>query len=318
MMNEELARRRAIRVLAILCGACSLAVVVLSSYLRLAAAGLGCADWPACYGAQLVESVQPLSYGLPRLLHRIVASLDLVLACLLVWRCRKPYPIQPVARQAGRLLALILFLAALGFFSSDPRRAFVSFLNIVGGLALVVLSWRVVAASVLISPEPEGGGHVQSVSRRAIGVALAVLGLAVVLGAWVGATYSAVACLSLPVCDGVWWPGVGGWSALNPSMTLASAAPAGDPGGVGLNLLHRGFALLASVSIGGLAFYGLRREPVRRTAILVLLFLTLVVGSGGSAVKSGLDLWLVVAHGTAAALLLTAVSAMVSRYRVVR
>lgn len=319
-MNGDLSRWQTIRVLALLCGVCSLAVVALSAYLRLDAAGLGCASWPACYGNLLANQTQPVQYGLPRLLHRIVASLDLVLACLLVWRSLKPYPLQPVARQAVLLLALILVLAVLGFFSSDPRRALIGFLNIVGGLALVVFSWRVVvAATPAPTPlSPLGADRAQLVSGSVLGLGFAALMLTVVLGAWIGATYSATACLSLPVCNGVWWPAVGAWSALNPLITLTSAPLPSDAGGVGLHLLHRGFALLACLGVGVFALSGLRHASTRRTAILVLLFLILAAGLGGAAVRSGLDLWLVVGHGVAAALLLAAVSDMIYRYRVTR
>lgn len=318
-MNGGISRWKTIRVLALLCGVCSLAVVILSAYLRLDAAGLGCASWPACYGNLLANPAQPIQYGLPRLLHRIVASLDLVLACLLVWRCLKPQPLQPVARHAVLLLVLILVLALLGFFSADPRRALIGFLNIGGGLALVVFSWRAVAAATPTTISLGAGmDQVQPALSWVLGLGFAALMLTAGLGAWIGATYSATACLTLPVCNGVWWPAVGGWSAFNPLMHLVSAPLSGDAGGVGLHLLHRGFALLACLGVGTFALFGLRYDSTRRAATLVLLFLVLAAGLGGAAVSSGLDLWLVVGHGVAAALLLAAVSDMIHRCRITR
>lgn len=315
-MTDDLTRWRTIRVLALLCGACSLAVVVLSAYLRLDAAGLGCVDWPACYGSLLANPVPPMSYGVPRLMHRIVASLDLVLACLLVWRCTRPYPMRPVAHRAVLLLVLILALAVLGFFSADPRRALIGFLNIVGGLVLVVFSWRVVVAATpgfLGADQVQPVESAQSVSSYVLGVGILALMLTVALGAWIGATYSAVTCLSVPACNGVWWPQAEGWSVFDPLVTLASARPPGDAGGIGLHLLHRGFALLACLCLGTFALFRLRHDSARRTAIPVLLLLILAVGLGGAAVSSGLDLWLVVGHGLAAALLLAAAGGMMRR-----
>lgn len=312
-MSDDHARRKTIRILAILCGICSLAVVALSAYLRLDAAGLGCANWPACYGSLLASPLLPLQYGSPRLLHRLVASLDLVLACFLLWRCMRPYSIQPATRHAMALLLLILLLAALGFFSADPRRALVGFLNIIGGMALVVFSWRVAVASALA---PSGAEAQQPVSSGLFIVAGVTLALTVALGGWLGATYSAAACLSLPACNGVWWPQAAGWAALNPFVTLSSAPPPGDPGAVGLHLLHRALALVACLATGALAVSALSYRSVRGTAILALLLLVLVAGLGGAAVSSGLSLWLVVGHGIAATLLLAAVADLSSRYRI--
>jgi heme A synthase len=74
-------RLRTIRATALLLTVLSLMVVLLSAYLRLDGAGLGCADWPACYGRLLASEPGELHFGVVRLLHRAVASISLLLAC---------------------------------------------------------------------------------------------------------------------------------------------------------------------------------------------------------------------------------------------
>lgn len=142
---------------------------------------------------------------------------------------------------------------------------------------------------------------------------LGALSLTVMLGAWLGASYAALACTSIPGCDGVWWPAAAGLSALNPFLRQVAAPPTGDAGGVMLHLLHRYLALATFLILGSAALQLLRNEARRKTAaaILALLILELVVG--GLTVLSGLSLWLVLAHGLIAAALLVSVATLLRR-----
>ncbi|HEX5802623.1 MAG TPA: COX15/CtaA family protein [Azospira sp.] len=302
-MNGELRRLGRIRGLALVIGALSLVVVAVSAYLRLDAAGLGCADWPACYGGILAGDPTPLHYGFARLLHRLAASAALVLTCVLVWQCLRPRAVD-AARPALLLLGLMLALSALGFFSADPRRALVGFLNIVGGLGLVSFSWRVVLAATPAATRP-----VRLAPTPLFRLAIAVLSLTVLLGAWLGATYSALACPSLPGCAGSSTALAEGWSALNPLLVLRAAALPGAPDGVLLHLLHRGLALLTVLLLGGAMLAELATAG-RRLAASVLALLLAVTALGVAAIASGLDLWLVIVHGVVAALLLAAVATL--------
>jgi cytochrome c oxidase assembly protein subunit 15 len=311
-MNPDFGRLRAIRALALIIGALSLVVVAVSAYLRLDAAGLGCADWPACYGRLLAEAPLPLHYGFSRLLHRLAASAALILTCVLVWRCLRPQPVLPAARHAILLLLLMLGLSALGFFSADPRRALVGFLNIVGGLGLVTFSWRVAMAA---GAPPTSGQNERVEQALLLRVGVTVLSITVMLGAWIGASYSATACLDLPVCGGSALLSAEAWNVLNPFVKLAAAGSPGDAGGMLLHLLHRDFALIVLLTLGWSAVANLRQATTRPSARAVLGLLLVVVGFGLAAVQSNLSLWLVVGHGVVAALLLAAVAALLRHPR---
>jgi cytochrome c oxidase assembly protein subunit 15 len=234
----------------------------------------------------------------------------LVLTCVLVWRCLRPQPVQPAARYAVLLLMLMLCLSALGFFSADPRLALVGFLNIVGGLGLVSFSWRVVMAAA-----PSSFRRVAEYAPHGplLSAGLIVLTMTVLLGAWIGATYSAAACPTVPFCDGGGPAAVQGWAVLNPLVKLSSAPMPGDVAAATLHLLHRGLALLAVVVLGAAAVSSMRYRATRCSARAVLFLLVVVIALGISAVLSGLSLWLVVAHGAVAAMLLAAVAALLRR-----
>lgn len=286
----------------------SVMVVLVSAYIRLDGAGLGCADWPACYAQLLASEPQAPQYGFVRLLHRVTATVALLLACFLVWHCLRPQPIQPAARHAVLLLLLMLVLSALGIWSSDPRLPLVNFLNIMGGFGLVTFAWRVVLAS---GPAP----RLEALSSPGVLLRLGVatLSVTVMLGAWIGASYAAASCVSVPHCGGVWWPPTEGWSALNPLVKLAGAASSGDAGGVTLHLLHRYSALATLLLLGSAGLQALAHDVTRRAAQAVLLLLAAEIVLGVTTVVSGFSLVLAVSHGMCAAGLLVAVVTLLRR-----
>lgn len=261
-------------------------VVAVSATLRLSGAGLGCADWPGCYGA-ILAGVPHAPWEGVRLVHRIVATLALLAGILLTWRCWRPQPLQPAARYATLLLALMLFLSLVGVWSADPRMAVVNFINLVGGLGLVTFSWRVAITSEPSQWVVRGSGGL--ICRLALGA----LTLTVLLGGLIGARYAAPACGTLPDCGGVWWPASQGWAVLlHPFATLAGPAEPGEAGGVALHLLHRYAALLAFSLLVVVALRLWSVPRARNAALAVLTLLVLESGIGVLTVISGFSLWL--------------------------
>ena len=299
-MEARAARLRKIRNLALLLTALSFLILLVSAYIRLNGAGLGCSPWPQCYGQLLVDG--PFRHSdAARILHRVVASSALLLGFVLVWQCQRPQPIEPPARYATALLALMILLTFVGIWSADPHRAWAAFINILGGAGLVLLSWRTaLAAGTQQAPAP----HRRPAALLHAG--LGTLALTMALGALIGARYAATACPFLPGCIDASWPAPAGWSALNPFTRVAVAASMGDDGGVALHLLHRYCAVATLLLLG---FGGLRAlaQPATRQSAAVLLALLLVqFALGVLTVLSGLSLHLAIAHSVCAAALLAA------------
>lgn len=298
-------RRRRLRLLGILLTLLSLAVVAVSAYLRLASADLGCAPWPECYAGFLAAgSYAPPAAG--RLVHRVVATSALLLAIYACWQALRPRRLEPVARQALLLLGLMLFLSVVGIWSNDPRRVLVNFVNLVGGLGLVSMSWRIVLAAQ---------AETKAEARRTdplCGAGLAALTVTVLLGALIGARYAATVCSTLPDCGGAWLPAAGGLTALNPLTVLTGPAPAGDGGGVALHLLHRFGAVATLLLLGAAALRRCRDGGSHSAAMAVLALLGAEVLLGVLTVATGYHLWLAIGHNACAAALLAAAAQMAS------
>lgn len=297
-METHSDRLSRIRSLALLLTALSFLVIFVSAYIRLSGAGLDCAGWPECYGQLLVGGPHPHT-GAVRILHRLVASTELLLGFYIVWRCLRPTSLQPVAGYATALLALMIVLTFVGVWSSDPHRIWASFFNMLGGLGLVSLSWRTVLAAEAGPAARQG-----SVTGLMLRAGLALLAASIALGALIGARYAAISCTSAPSCDGVWWPAAEGWAALNPFAAVAVSALPGDAGGVTLHLLHRYCALLALIVMGLVAWQALATDVTRKSGTWLLILLLIEFALGSLTVLSGFSLWLAIGHSVCAAALL--------------
>lgn len=263
-------------------------------------AGLGCADWPACYGQILAGGPHPHT-GDVRILHRVTAALALALAFLTLSECLRPTPIQPAARHAAQLLALMILLTFIGLWSTDPHRVWTTFLNILGGLGLVSLSWV-----LFLAARPEASPATPARPALLPRAGRAALVLASALGALIGARYAAISCASTPACAGVWWPAAEGLSALNPFVMVAVAPSPGDAGGVLLHLLHRYCAVAALLVLGLAGWRALAGDATRTAGRWLLVLLVIEFALGSLTVASGFSLWLAIGHSVCAAALLAA------------
>jgi len=298
MKDNRTLRLKRIRILAWVLTALSLVILLASAYIRLGGAGLGCGQWPDCYG-EILAGMQNLHTEGARILHRSAASLALVLGFVLAWQSQRPSPIQPPARYAALLLALMILLTFIGLFSATPQRAWASFTNILGGAGLVLLSWRTALSA--------GTNPPQSPSGRPAALLHAGLGLLVVtmaLGALIGARYAATACPTLPGCSDQYWPAAAGWNALDPFVTIVTVAALGDEGGVALHLLHRYCALATLLLLGAGGVRALAQPASRASAAVMLVLLLTQVSLGILTVASGFSLGLAMAHGICATVLL--------------
>ena len=299
---------RTFHILVLLTFALMTVIVLLSAYMRLSAAGLGCTDWPNCYGRALA-GLAPHRPEWLNTTHRIAAS-SMGLAALgiatLAWHRRRTAPGDfPLALA---LLGLTGFLAVLGRWTHDARLPAVALGNLLGGLGMLVLLWRL---HLGYAPQPA----IPSRLRGWVLPGLALLVAQTTLGGMVSTNFAASSCASLPGCEG--WLQHASLAAFN-LFNILEVAQGGNfaPGAVRqtLHMTHRFFALLVFCY---LAWLGIRllREDLQRSGILLIATLVLQIALGVGSVAYGLPLFLVLLHTATAAFLMLILASLNHRLR---
>ena len=306
-------------------------VVVLGAWVRLTGAGLGCPDWPGCYGRMVIgpdgaglgEAVEGTAVdggkAWREMVHRYFAgALGLAILALAVVavrnRRRGPGAGGPLVLPVA-LVALVAFQAALGAWTVTLRlQPAVVVAHLLGGMAILGLLWR-----LFLGPLAPTGGSRTGWMRRAAAIGLAVLVVQIALGGWTSANYAALACPDFPTCHGSWWPD--GDYAAGFRLWQEPASDSGFEGGaltvearIAVHVVHRIGALVTVLYLGGLCAAALwRGRPDRGLAAATLSVLGLLVvqaALGVSNVWLGLPLGVAVAHNASAALLLLALVTM--------
>jgi cytochrome c oxidase assembly protein subunit 15 len=297
-------------------------VVVVGAYVRLEDAGLGCPDWPGCYGQligvpaqdhELARAKQDFDRAVDvgraqkEMFHRYIAGtlglLILAIAILAWWR-RAVIGLSPLLPTA--LVVLVALQAALGKWTVTMLlKPVIVTLHLLGGMAtLGLLAWLAARQLPLTAPAAE--------SRRLrpwAGLALAVLIIQIALGGWVSANYAALACVDFPTCGGEWLPQMQFAHAFHLMRGLgvtAAGTPLSGEALIAIQWMHRLGALLTLLVVGAVALLALRSPGFRIHGLALLALLAVQLGLGIANVLLRLPLALAAAHNAGAALLLVA------------
>lgn len=289
-----------------------LALVSVSAYLRLENSGIGCPDWPACYGLigdqaetaptvgstyerLAIEAQEPLSWATP--VHRLVASVLglLVLGmALLSLRARKQ------RLMSFTLLGLTVFLAWLGIYSGGLHSPAVVMGNLGGGFTMLgLLGWMVFREA---KPRANASPYV----RRWVAAALVLLCIQIALGGLTSANFAASACQTLPDCHGSWLPGNDLWTAfdLTRQHEISSTGIAiGGAERADIQKLHRLVAIVTAFTALFAGFLALRAK-LTGAALAILILVAAECCIGVAAILAGLPIGIAVAHNWLAAILL--------------
>lgn len=207
-------------------GVLAVVVIMLGAWTRLEHAGLGCPDWPGCYGfltvpqsetsiaianARFPETPVDVAKGWPEMIHRYAAgTLGLVvfgLALAAVRHRRQAVPIRLPLFIAG----FIVLQGAFGMWTVTLKLwPQVVALHLLGGFTtlslLMLLSLRLRKLTRRDSPAVAALPSALIRLRPWLYGGLLLVVLQIALGAWTAANYAAVACTDLPTCQGQWWP----------------------------------------------------------------------------------------------------------------
>ena len=273
-------------------------VVVVGAYVRLSDAGLGCPDWPLCYGKPIPD--EPDAKQWKEMTHRWLAgTLGLLLFALLflAWRTRQSPGL------ASAIAGLVVFQAALGMWTVTLllKPAIVT-AHLLGGMTLLALVVWFFLERRTYAAEP---------SARALRVpavlALATVALQIMLGGWVSANYAALACPDLPLCLGQAVPPMDFANAFHVVRELGRTQDGELLPQAALTAIHwshRMFALVVVVLVGWAA--GRAYKLYKSLGVMVGALLMLQFSLGIANVAFSLPLALAAAHNAGAAALLAA------------
>ncbi|QXI22958.1 COX15/CtaA family protein [Pseudomonas iranensis] len=301
----------------------ALIVVLLGAYTRLTHAGLGCPDWPGCYGfISVPESEAQLAHaelhfpdapveahkGWNEMIHRYFAgTLGLLISVLAgrAWANRR-HPGQPVKLPLF-LLAVVIAQAAFGMWTVTLKLwPQVVTGHLLGGFATLSLLFLLTLRLSGVLPALTVPKRLQYWATAGL---LLVIGQ-IALGGWVSSNYAAVACIDFPTCHGQWLPPADFANGFHLTQHIGPNYLGGQldsDARTAIHLTHRIGALLVTVVLLGLAWQ-LKAVGMTRLAGLLLIALAAQITLGISNVLFHLPLPVAVAHNAGgAALLLTLV-----------
>lgn len=303
----------------------TLDLVMFGSFTRLTDSGLGCPDWPGCYGtaspfiahAQIraAETLMPsgpvtMAKAWIEMIHRYVAMAlgVLIITQLLIAVMRRRELRVPILWPAG-LLALICVQGAFGAWTVTLKLqpAIVTVHLLLGVILLGALGWFAATQTPQPGPATPAAGRYGAAAT----LGLLLLFAQIALGGWVSTNYAVLACPDFPLCNGQWVPpmdfrqGFHLWRALGQGsdgeMITADAL-------VAIHWTHRVFAVLVLVYLAWLGMALRRFAPLRRPAHVLLVMLVIQFLTGLSNIVLQWPLLNAVAHnGGAAIMLLTLV-----------
>lgn len=314
----------------------ALVVVVLGAYVRLSHAGLGCPDWPGCYGhiigvPESTSEIDNANQAYPErsvesgkawkeVIHRYFAGalgLLILLLAVLAIKNRKD-PQQPVWLPII-LVGLVIFQALLGMWTVTLLlKPLIVMMHLLGGLTIVACLWWLVLRSSTLQTS-NGGKKLTPILM----LGLVLLIGQIVLGGWTSTNYAALACADFPTCQGEWWPetdfkeGFVFWRGLGQNYEFGVLD---NPARTAIHLSHRMFAIVVAVFWVTLLLKIIIRarqsSNMRQLATIALVFLCAQIALGISNIVMQLPISIAVMHNGGAALLLLSVVTLIYYSRV--
>jgi cytochrome c oxidase assembly protein subunit 15 len=277
-------------------------LVMFGAFTRLTDSGLGCPDWPGCYGqstpaaahadiaaAQAQQPTGPVTHGKAwiEMVHRYLATavgVLIIVLTALAWRLRSP--IQQHKLSPWLPCGILIWVCLQGAFGALTVTmklfpAIVS-MHLIGGYTLLaLLVWQVIRA---------GQAHgaykpiieISRITWVAICAALALLVFQVASGAWVSTNYAVLACTEFPQCQGQWLPEMNlqGFELWRPLGTNAAGEPISYQAITAIHWLHRSLAMVTATLLGLLAWHCSQTPALKQQsrALAVLIGLQLLTG----------------------------------------
>ena len=301
----------------------ALCVIVFGAYVRLTDAGLGCPDWPGCYGfvtvPQTADDYLSVEQNFPgevvdegkawrEMIHRYIASLLGFLILLMFLKdffsFKNNHGSLKDLKLSGALLALVIFQGMLGMWTVTLKvHPLVVTSHLIGGLTTLSLLF-------FYYRNLDNTNEKFISTPKVMLTGLVILILQIILGGWTSTNYAALGCPDLPLCYGEIWPtnmnfeeGFLKWQEVGVNYEGGQLTPSAR---TAIHFVHRLGAILVLFALGwlGLKYIKHSSDQIRRASQIMLIALFAQLTIGTLMVWFGIPLFLATAHNAFAALLL--------------
>jgi cytochrome c oxidase assembly protein subunit 15 len=309
-------------------------LIMFGAFTRLSDSGLGCPDWPGCYGLanpfqahDLIREAEALMPHGPvtlvkawiEMTHRYLAMGIGVLIMALMgqawyqWWKTRSVDIRSAQFSPWMPTVLFFFVCLQGAFGAwtvtmKLQPVIVTIHLVLGMGLLALLTWLGGQQDHALHPLVRACAPVPALRRLRVLAALAMLllGMQIALGGWVSTNYATLACLDFPLCHGKLLPemdfehGFTLWRALGKT---AAGHYLPFPALTAIHVVHRSFALLVFAGIGYVACQAWRYPVLRNLARAIIAVLVLQACTGVATIYLSWPLAIAVLHNGGAALL---------------
>jgi cytochrome c oxidase assembly protein subunit 15 len=287
----------------------ALGVVMLGAYTRLTDAGLGCPDWPGCYGQFVVlplQHAQDFIKAWTEMAHRYAAGTLVSLIVILLISILRSTLRTPLTQRVSLLLfGLLGFQAALGMWTVTLKLLPIVVMgHLLGGI--LIFSSLIYLRAAISTLQPKAN----TLWRMMVNLGLVIVSLQIALGGWVSANYAGIACVGFPQCNGHWLPAMDWTHAFQLFSPLNENYQGGllsHPARVTIQVAHRVGALITLLYLLTLSIVYTQRAPNKAQQRVAALLGVLVIAQctlGITNVVYFLPLPVAVLHNGVAALLL--------------
>ena len=325
-MNKSIISTRKLVVVSILL---AIIVVSLGAYTRLTHAGLGCPDWPGCYGLidvpQTSEQIEKAQAAFPdrpvepakawnEMIHRYFAGVLGLLILAIAFLSFKNREVGTPIFLPLLILAVVIFQAALGMWTVTMKLMPVVVMgHLLGGLTTLSLLFLLYLRLKKIHVREENRTLKKYVKYGVIGIVLLTGQIA--LGGWTSSNYAALVCTELPICQAGWQEQITfeeSFDLIPPKRDTYEFGHLNHASRVTIHVMHRFGAIVISLYLLWLTFSVINKSTSRflqNASIGVITVLLCQVALGVSNIWFSLPLGIAVAHNVVAAcLMLTLIS----------
>ena len=308
-------------------------LIVFGGFTRLTDSGLGCPDWPGCYGAanpfiahEQIAAAEALMPTGPvtkvkawiEMIHRYLAmGIGVLIMALMFQSIRQWRKTHRQTFAPALPVALFLFVCVQGAFGAwtvtlKLQPVIVTIHLLLGMGLLAMLTWLGGREDYLLKPPAPSRDVAGLRALRTLAlVAAAVLVVQIALGGWVSTNYATLACDEFPFCDGKLIPEMDfehGFTLWRELGKTAAGHYLQFSALVAIHWVHRNFAIVVTLVLGLASWRAFRQPALRGTSKLIALVLLAQLSTGIATVFFDFPLAIAVLHNAGAALLVLLVT----------